>query len=260
MLTVTVEVSRGNGAACPGDDAVTSILAVPLAKPVTTPLVALTEAIVGLRDTQVTVRPKAESDWLAADVNDALSPVVAPTETFALVETTLATGANETVTGAVPDGVEPETPPPGDDAVIVATCAAELIKGVTTPAGDTMTCSGLLDDHTIVRPVNTLFAASRAVAVSVMEPPSTTDVAPVTVIVAIGTCVTVTVAKPVTPPIRAVIVALPAATAVIVLLPPVADVFTVATATLLDAQVTGRPVSTLLLASRAVAVMGCVDP
>jgi hypothetical protein len=71
-----------------------------------------------------------------------------------------------------------------------------------------------------------------------------------------GTFVTVMSAVPFTPSLVAVMVALPAATPVTT---PVL-LFTVAMAELLLAQVMVRPVSTLLLASRVVAVPVLVAP
>jgi hypothetical protein len=70
-----------------------------------------------------------------------------------------------------------------------------------------------------------------------------------------GTFVTVMLAVPFTPSLVAVMVAVPAATPVTT---PLA--FTVATLVLLLAHVMVRPVSTLLLASRVVAVPVLVAP
>ena len=67
--------------------------------------------------------------------------------------------------------------------------------------------------------------------------------------------VTVTLAVPVIPPLVAVTVAEPAATAVSSPLP-----FTAAMAALLDVQVMVRPASTLPLASLSVATNCCVAP
>src|SRR4051812_40356607 len=75
----------------------------------------------------------------------------------------------------------------------------------------------------------------------------------VTVTLATGIAVIVIVALPVFPSLAAVIVADPAACAVTSPLPSI-----VATASLLDDQLTGRPARTLLFASRVVAV-ACVD-
>ena len=112
-----------------------------------------------------------------------------------------------------------------------------------------------------MRPVSVVPAASFAVAVSwVVLSSSTVPGLGATVIVAIGTLLTVTVATPCTPPTVALIVAVPVPTAVIVLLAVAFDVLTVATAGALDDHVTGRPVSVLPEASFAVAVTACVCP
>ena len=131
-------------------------------------------------------------------------------------------------------------------AVIVAVPDA---FAVTTPLCDTLAIAVLLVDQAIARPVRTLFAASRVVAVSVPVPPTCSgNVVGETVTVATGTGVTVIVAVPVFPSLVAVIVAEPGATAVTV---PLGS--TVATPVFPELHVTTRPVSTLFDASRVVA-------
>jgi hypothetical protein len=132
-------------------------------------------------------------------------------------------------------------------AVIVAEPAA---TPVTTPLDDTVATPVLELDHVTARPVSTLLLASRVVAVScVVCPTLTLAEAGATLTDATGTSVTVTVAVPLFPSLVAVIVAEPAATPVTT---PLDE--TVAIPVLELDHVTARPVSTLLFASRAVAV------
>jgi hypothetical protein len=106
------------------------------------------------------------------------------------------------------------------------------------------------------RPVSAFPDASRALAVSACVPPTARlAVAGETLTDATGTWVTSTAAVPFTPSTVAVMVALPAATAV-----TTPSVLTVATAGALLAHVTWRPVSALPAASRALAVSCCVPP
>ena len=104
--------------------------------------------------------------------------------------------------------------------------------------------------HTIARPVSTLLDASRVTAVACDVAPTATDVgASDTLTLATGAAVTVSTALPICPSLVAVIVAVP--TASVVTRPPL---FTVATAVFELLQVTVRPASTLLDASRVTAV------
>src|SRR2546428_11020283 len=146
----------------------------------------------------------------------------------------------------------PLCPPPV--AVPVAWPAA---TPVASPVKFTVAAAGLLVAQVPVRPVSTFPAASLVVAVSCTVTPTGT-VAGATVSDATGTgggTVTVTAAVPFFPSAVAMIVAEPTATPVT---NPVAD--TVATAGLLLAHVTARPVSTLPAESLVVAVSCAVLP
>ena len=156
------------------------------------------------------------------------------------VTSTVATGTGFTVMLAVPLT-------PSEVAVMVAEPGA---MAVTTPDEETVATPVLLELQVTVRPVRVFPLASRVVAVSVVVPP-TMSVAEegLTVTDATGRCVTVTLAVPLTPSDVAVIVAVPGARAVTT---PAWE--TVATDSLLELQLTARPVSTLPFASRVVAV------
>ena len=162
----------------------------------------------------------------------------------------MATAGCVTVTVAVP--VLPSLV-----AVIVALPGA---TPVTTPVeGETVAIFVALELHVTVRPVSTFPAASLIVAVYVVVwPTGTLAVDGVTVTVATGTSVTVTVAVPLFPSLVAVIVAVPAADPVTTPLVEVPE--TVAIMGLLVLQETARPVSTLPLASFIVAVSVVVCP
>jgi hypothetical protein len=141
---------------------------------------------------------------------------------------------------------------PSLDAVIVALPAA---TAVTTPADDTVATAAFDVLHVTVRPVSTAPAASLVTAVNACVPPTDTVAAlGVTSTVATGTG-TVIAAVPVFPSLDAVIVALPAVTAVTT---PADD--TVATAAFDVLHVTVRPVSTAPAASLVTAVNACVPP
>jgi hypothetical protein len=131
--------------------------------------------------------------------------------------------------------------------VIVAEPAA---TPVTTPLDDTVAIPVLELDHVTARPVSGLLFASYAVAVScTVRPTVTLGVAGETLTDATGTAETVRLAVPLFPSLVAVIVAEPAATPVTT---PLDE--TVAMPVLELDHVTARPVSTLLFASRVVAV------
>jgi hypothetical protein len=140
-------------------------------------------------------------------------------------------------------------------AVIVAVPTA---TPVATPVElFTVATLELLVDHVTVRPVSVLPPASfRVAANSCVAPTAIEAVAGATVTVATGTNVTVSVAVPVFPSLVAVMVTVPAATAVA---KPV-ELFTVATLAVLVDQVTVRPVRMLPLESFGVAVNCCVAP
>jgi hypothetical protein len=112
-------------------------------------------------------------------------------------------------------------------------------------------------DHVTTRPVRTLLLASRVTAESCCVPPTERlALEGETVTDATGAgALTVTPAVPVFVSLRAVIVALPAATA-----RTSPDVETVLMAELLELQVITRPVNMLLLASRVTAESCAVAP
>src|SRR5205823_7202626 len=133
-------------------------------------------------------------------------------------------------------------------AVIVA--VPPSATSVTSPVWDTVATVGVLDVHATGRPVRVLPATSLSVTLSCTVPwAGTVAVAGLTTTDATGTSVTVTAALPAFPSLVAVIVAVPAATAVTRPL-----VLTVATLPLLVVHVTGRPVSALPAESFGVAV------
>jgi hypothetical protein len=123
---------------------------------------------------------------------------------------------------------------------------------VTSPAPDTLPVAGVPDVQEIARPVRTLLFASRVTAESCTVDPTVMDVLDgVTETVATGAgagALTVMTDVPLLPSLSAVIVALPAATAVT---RPELD--TVAKPVLLELHETTRPLSTLLFASRVTA-------
>jgi hypothetical protein len=141
-------------------------------------------------------------------------------------------------------------------AVIVADPAA---TAVTRPVELTEAMLVFALDHVTTRPVSTLLLASRVAAESCAVPPTTRlDVAGDTDTDATGTgagALTVIAPVPVFVSLNAVIVALPAATAM-----TTPDAETVLTPVLLELQLITRPVSTLLLASRVTAESCAVPP
>ena len=151
----------------------------------------------------------------------------------------------------------------GKDAVILAVpLAVPLVAvivvvpafiAVTRPVPETVAIPEFALDHEIARPVNTLPLASRVTTARLTVPPvRMLDDAGETVTDATATGVVVVterVAAPTCPPLDAVIWATPAASAVT---RPESD--GIAALMLLDVQTTSRPVSTLLLASRIVAL------
>ena len=159
---------------------------------------------------------------------------------------TLPTGIATTVTDDDPDFpslVAVIVAPPGDTPV-------------TTPVVDTVATAVLLELHVTTRFVTTVPFKSLTVTESgVVFPVRTLAVAGETVTVPTGTGTMVTDAVPDFPSLIAVIVAVPRVTPVTT---PVVD--TVATAVLLDAHVTTRPLKTVPLASVSVAASVPVWP
>src|SRR5438132_1181814 len=256
----------------------------PAVTPVTSPL-PLTVAMLLLLDDQLMARPVNGLPLASRGV--AVSCTVPVIGMFAALGDTVteATGASVTVTVAVPlcpslvavivtgpPGPTPVTSPlpctlspmaswpvgavtviaavplcPSLVAVIVADPAPAPL---TSPLPLTVATAVLLLPHVTTRPVRAVPFASRGVAVScTVAPCGTLADAGVTVTDATGTFDTVTTAVPLCPSLVAVIVAAPVATAVTSPLP-----FTIATAVLLLAQVTARPLSGVPFASLGVAV------
>src|SRR5712692_3251558 len=157
-------------------------------------------------------------------------------------------GAPTAVTAMAPAAVRPS-----QLAVIVADPSA---TAVTTPPVLTKATGALSVDHAIVRPVKGLPLASRGVAVSCTVCPTVTlAVAGLTVTDATGTLVTVMAAVLVALSHAAVMMAVPAASAVTSPVP-----FTVATPGLPLVHVTARPVKTFPFASFGVAASCTVCP
>jgi hypothetical protein len=222
---------------CPSLVAV--MVALPAATPVTSPLaetVAMADALLA----HVTTRP--ESAFPLASFGVAVSCTVCPTAILADagLTATEATGTMVTVTVAVPLF-------PSLVAVRVALPAA---TPVTSPLAETVAMADALLAQVTTRPASGLPLASWGVAVScTVCPTCTLAVAGVTATEATGTFVTVIAAVPFWPSLLAVIVAVAGVPAVTRPFP-----LTVATAALLVAHVTVRPVRGLPLASFGVAV------
>src|SRR5437870_3836413 len=133
---------------------------------------------------------------------------------------------------------------------VAVTVADPAAKPLTNPLPVTVATAVLLDAQVTVRPASALPLASLGVAVSCTVWPVETEAdAGATATEATGTCTTVMADVPFCPSLVAVIVAAPASFPVT---SPLA--LTVATAVLLDAQVTVRPDSGLPFASLGVAV------
>jgi hypothetical protein len=152
-------------------------------------------------------------------------------------------------TGAIATVIEEVPLCPSLVAVTVVVPAA---AAVTRPFASTVAAAAMLETQVIVRPVTTVPFASLVTAVNccVGVIPRTRFAVPgVTVTVATGASDTVSEEVPLCPSLVAVIVVLPAATAVT---KPLAS--TVAAAVLLETHVTTLPVSTLSFASFVTAV------
>ena len=168
--------------------------------------------------------------------------MVAPTVTLAVAGLTVtdATGTLVTVMADVPLC-------PSLVAVIVAEPVA---TPVTNPLAETVATAALLVAQVTARPLRAVPFASFGVAVNWVVVPTVTPAAVgLTVTEATGTLVTVMADVPVCPSLVAVIVAEPVATAVTT---PLAE--TVATAALLVAHVTTRPLRAVPFASFGFAV------
>jgi hypothetical protein len=222
---------------CPSLVAV--MLALPAATPVTTPVV-LTVATEVLSEDHVTDRPTRT--FPAPSFVVAVACVVLPTPIIEDPTDTVTEATDAEMTVTVADPVLP--------SLVAVMPAVPTLTAVTSPVVDTVATAGLLDNQLTARPVRTLPLASLVAAVAwVVEPITTVEAASDTVTEATGGTMTVIVAVPLCPPLAAVMPAVPTPTAVTA---PVAD--TVATAELLDDQLTARPVRTLPVASLVVAV------
>jgi hypothetical protein len=138
-------------------------------------------------------------------------------------------------------------------SLVAVICAVPAATAVTRPEPATVATPVLVELQLITRPVRTLLLASRVVAVACVVCPGFNEpAARVTETLATGTGgaeTTVSVALAVWPSLVAAICAVPTATAVTKPEPE-----TVAMLLLLVLQLIERPVRTLLLASRVVAV------
>jgi hypothetical protein len=136
---------------------------------------------------------------------------------------------------------------PGPTAVTVTVAPLDVL---TELAALTVSTAVLLDTQFTVRPTSVLLLASFGTAVSTWVPPTTIGVVGAeSVTVATGAGVTVRVALPVFPSLVAVMLAVPALTAVT---NPALEI--VATAVLSEVHVMTRPGNTPPLASNVVAV------
>jgi len=163
------------------------------------------------------------------------------------VTDTVATGATVTVIEDVP----------GLSSLVAVMMVLPAPTAVTRPVALTVAAAPLLEPHVTARPVSTFPLASLVTAVNCcvgVIPRTRVAVPGVTVTVATGTGFTVItgVGLDVTDSLVAVIVAVPAPTAVTVAGEPLA--LTVSTEVLLETQVIARPVRTAPFASFVVAV------
>src|SRR5437867_4172722 len=173
-----------------------------------------------------------------------------------MVSATPATARSVTVPGLVTLAVTVTAAVPLLPSLVAVIVAGPAATPLTRPLPLTVATAVLLLAHVTTRPLSGLPLASLGVAVScTLAPTGTLAVAGLTATVATGTFVTVTVDVPLCPSLVAVIVAGPAATPLTSPLP-----LTVATAVLLLAHVTTRPLSGLPLASWGVAANCTVAP
>jgi hypothetical protein len=260
---VTVTVATGGSATVIEDVPVfVSLVAVivtgpPAASPVTRPFPS-TVAAAAFSEAHVTTR--SVSTLLAASRNTAVSCCFPPTIKAADggLTVTVLTGASVTVIAGV--GVELTD---SLVAVIVAVptpTAVTVVVPLVELDGLTVTTAGLLETQFTVRSLSTLPVASLVTAESCCVSPTTTLVVTgLTATVATGTSGTCVIVIELVPDLVSEV-------AVIVTGPPAATALTrpfgstVATAALLDDQVTVRSVSTLPVTSLVTAVTCCVPP
>src|SRR5437879_42045 len=168
----------------------------------------------------------------------------------------LAAASSVTVPGFVATAVTVIAAVPLCPSLVAVIVAEPAATPVTSPLPLTVATPVLLLAHVTTRPVSAAPLASFGVAEScTVCPTCTLGVAGLTVTDATGTLVTVSAEVPFTPSLVAVIVAEPAATPLTTPLP-----LTVATAELLLAHVTTRPVNTAPPASFGVAESRTVCP
>jgi hypothetical protein len=221
------------------------MLADPVATPVSTPTV-LTVATAVLSEDQAMVLPVTMLPLASLVVAVAWVDLLTPIVEDASDTDTVATAEATTVTCADPDR-------PSLVAVMLAVPAP---AAVTTPVLLTVATEVLSDDHVTTRPVTTTPFPSLVVAVAwVVEPATTVEAASDTVTLTTGGRLTVTIADPLCPSLLAMMLAVPAATAVTT---PAGD--TVAMPVLSDDHAIARPVRTVPLASLGVAVAVVVWP
>lgn len=221
------------------------IVAVPAAIAVTRPF-ADTVAIDGALDAHVTTRPPRV--FPLASFVIAVIVAVAPTKRFALVGTvtTDATRTSETVMVAV--ALFP--------SLVAVMIALPADTAATVPLASTVATPGVFDIQVMKRPLSAIpFASFRTAVMVVADPTTRLAVVGVSVTVATGASETATVALALIPSLVAVIVALPAPTAVTT---PLAD--TVAIDGALDVHVTTRPDNTVPVASEVTAEIVVVMP
>jgi hypothetical protein len=186
------------------------IVAVPLARPVTTPS-GETMANLLLFVVHVITRPARILPFASAVI--AVSVTVPPGAIVAEdgVTDTLATGARSVPCDAVTVTVEVPVLP----SLVAVMVTVPTATPVTTPLEDTVAFVGSLDVQVTTRPVRTFPPASFVVAVrGVVAPTATLAVVGATVTVATGGGVTVMVDVPVFPSHVAVMIADPVATPV----------------------------------------------
>jgi hypothetical protein len=250
------------GVVAPAADSLAAVIVAaptPIAVTVVTPFVELAGITVntdGLLDTQFTVRPNRVPP--AASFVVAVSTCVSPT--------IIGVVRGETVTSATGAGVTVIEDVPVFVSLVAVIVVVPAPTAVTRPFPSTVAAASLLEIHVTRRPLSTLSAASRKPAVSCWvgaTPTTRLAVAGVTVTVATGTALTVitAVGAELTDSLFAVIVAVPAPSAVTVVVPLVELAgLTANTAVLLDTQLTVRPVRVLFAPSLRVAVSCRASP
>jgi len=233
----------------------------PAATAVTRPF-ASTVAEAVLLELHVTTRPLSTLPFASFVTAVSCCVGVIPSTRLAEdgVTVTALTGASVTVIEDVPVFV----------SLVAVIVVAPAPTAVTRPLPSTVAAARLLDVHVTTRPVNTLLAASRSVAVSccVGVIPTTKladDGVTVTVFTGTGLTVITGVVAPGADSLVAVIVAVPVPIAVTVTVAPLVVLtelvaLTASTAALLETQLTVRPESVLLPASFGIAVNTCVPP